>query len=225
MMTHQRGCASKMSSFPNDLGPQVHVWRDTYQKITIDEASSQKEQLDAKVKTIFASQIEEGYSQQMKVVEELRKWYTEGAKLCDPDLKDSLWITYEIEDDISREADYHTTFIAIDTEQKIQGVERTEVHKDAIPPYVEIKYLTSAFWNINAVKTKGDPRKVKGVGTCLVKRAIAQSIAVGGGGRVYVEALPRAASFYERLGFKRVDRAPKEPGTVPMELNVSRPLQ
>ncbi len=54
--------------------------------------------------------------------------------------------------------------------------------------------LSSAPWN------RGTARRYKGVGTALLDRAVLLSVEKGFKGRFWLEALPNAERFYQRLG-------------------------
>ena len=75
----------------------------------------------------------------------------------------------------------------------------------ACPRGTFIELLVSAPWNVLGPRDPPDPRTVRGAGTALIEAAVAWSARRGTGGRVALQAEnPRAAAFYERLGFHRM---------------------
>lgn len=65
-----------------------------------------------------------------------------------------------------------------------------------------IEYLASAPWNRNIAS----PRTYKGVGKGLTLLAVIHSYILGMGGRVVVESLEGAQSFYAGLGFQDTNK-------------------
>lgn len=66
-------------------------------------------------------------------------------------------------------------------------------------PLVYIQYLATAPWNSREVT---DNPRFLGVGTVLLRAAIATSIDAEFKGRIGLHSLPKAEQFYERHGFK-----------------------
>jgi hypothetical protein len=68
-------------------------------------------------------------------------------------------------------------------------------------PAVYINFLVTAPWNLNA----HSKNRVKGVGSALVALGVLESQRLEPwGGRVLLESMPSAASFYQRIGFWRL---------------------
>jgi hypothetical protein len=81
----------------------------------------------------------------------------------------------------------------------------------ACPGGTFVELLVTAPWNLLDGDDPSDPRTVRGAGTALVAAASRWSAARGCGGVVALQsATLRAASFYERLGF-RLMRADDDP--------------
>lgn len=79
-----------------------------------------------------------------------------------------------------------------------------------------IELLVTAPWNLLGPEDPPDPRTVRGAGTALVAAASTWSVARGCGGAVALQAATlRAATFYERLGFRRMHAADGPLGLVP----------
>ncbi len=70
-------------------------------------------------------------------------------------------------------------------------------YNDADKDGIYIDYLVTAPWNISG----DDPRTTKGAGTEAILGLIELSKKKGYGGKITLEALPRAVGFYEKLGF------------------------
>jgi len=70
-------------------------------------------------------------------------------------------------------------------------------------PIVYIHYLESAPWNLTVPEIGQEP-EYSGIGTTLVVTCARLSFAKGYGGRVGLHSLPRALSFYQRLGFQNL---------------------
>jgi GNAT superfamily N-acetyltransferase len=73
----------------------------------------------------------------------------------------------------------------------------------ACPGGTFVELLVAAPWNVLGRQDPPDPRTVRGAGTALIEVASLWSARRGTGGRVALQAEnPRAAAFYERLGFR-----------------------
>jgi hypothetical protein len=68
--------------------------------------------------------------------------------------------------------------------------------------HIEVDLLATAPWNAGG----DDPRQTKGAGTAAIEAIIQKSIDSGFGGRVKLTSLPGAVKFYEKIGFKSVNR-------------------
>jgi len=75
----------------------------------------------------------------------------------------------------------------------------------ACPRATFIELLVTAPWNLLGPGDPPDPRTVRGAGTALVAAASTWSAARGCGGAVALQAATlRAATFYERMGFRPI---------------------
>jgi GNAT superfamily N-acetyltransferase len=84
----------------------------------------------------------------------------------------------------------------------------------ACPAGTFIELLVTAPWNVLGPEDPPDPRTVRGAGTALVEAATRWSGARGCGGAVSLQAATRrAAAFYDRLGFRTMQR-----GDLPLTL-------
>lgn len=86
----------------------------------------------------------------------------------------------------------------------------------ACPRATFVELLATAPWNVLGPGDPPDPRTVRGAGTALVAAASAWSAARGAGGAVALQAATlRAATFYERLGFRPMRAEDGPLGLVP----------
>lgn len=79
-----------------------------------------------------------------------------------------------------------------DKEGRLQAV--AIVHKDC--DYLEVDFMATAPWNI----LLHQPESIKGAGTTLMEELVKESSDLGFGGRLKLYAIPRARSFYEKIG-------------------------
>jgi len=89
---------------------------------------------------------------------------------------------------------------------------KTDGHFALLPdqerkPLVYISYLATAPWNSREIT---DQPKFLGVGTVLLRAAIATSIDAEFKGRIGLHSLPKAECFYERHGFECLGADPKK---------------
>lgn len=68
---------------------------------------------------------------------------------------------------------------------------------------LHVEYLATSPWNVKP----GDPRYTRGAGTRMMEEFIRESVAKGKGGRITLEALPGAVSFYKKIGFTNKGQA------------------
>lgn len=113
-----------------------------------------------------------------------------------------LWNRGFVIDDSSR-GDTRLRGFAIDAENEVQGVVILDESLRANPfesgsECIYVRYLATAPWNRPLRRQLGRFRRV---GRLLTARAVLESIARGGGGRIGLHAFRDAGTFYERLGF------------------------
>lgn len=82
-------------------------------------------------------------------------------------------------------------------QQHLQAAALIEIETDCL----EIDAIATAPWNV----VENQPQSVKGAGTSLMEELVRESIERGYGGRLRVCSIPRATSFYSRIGFTAQD--------------------
>jgi len=104
--------------------------------------------------------------------------------------------------------------LAVECDGEPQGMMllKTDGHFALLPdqerkPLVYISYLATAPWNSREIT---DQPKFLGVGTVLLRAAIATSIDAEFKGRIGLHSLPKAECFYERHGFECLGADPKK---------------
>ncbi len=86
-------------------------------------------------------------------------------------------------------------------------------------PLVSVEFLASAPWNLPTVVAR--PR-YRGVGTLLLRAALATSLDLGFKGRIGLHSLPQAEEFYERSGMTRLGPDEKKGGLTYFEMGVAQ---
>ena len=87
-------------------------------------------------------------------------------------------------------------------------------------PLVYLDYIEVAPWNWN-IKPIQQVAKYKAVGVTLLRLAAEQSYAKGWDGRVGLHALPQAAPFYEKHGFRLIKNDPTKQNLPYYELSAA----
>jgi hypothetical protein len=104
-----------------------------------------------------------------------------------------------IKDDLAVYPSKRKNFIGItDKKGNLQASAIIIKNKD----HIEVDLLATAPWNAGG----DDPRQTKGAGTAAIEAIIQKSIDSGFGGKVKLTSLPGAVKFYEKIGFKTVNR-------------------
>ena len=101
---------------------------------------------------------------------------------------------------------------AIEYDGRTQGLTmfETQWHRSLLSPghrLVFIEALSAAPWNRQQIRK---PPRFKTVGTVLLEFSRLRSVELGYEGRVGLQALPGAESFYERKNMMRVDADPDD---------------
>ncbi len=89
---------------------------------------------------------------------------------------------------------------------------KTDGHFARLPkqerkPLVYVSYLATAPWNYREIT---EQPKFSGVGTVLLRAAVAISIDTEFKGRIGLHSLPKAEYFYERHGFECLGADPQK---------------
>lgn len=113
--------------------------------------------------------------------------------------------------------------LAVECQGEAQGLMllKTDGHFGQLPkqerkPLVYISYLATAPWNCREIT---EQPKFVGVGTVLLRAAIAVSLDAEFKGRIGLHSLPKAEYFYERHGFECLGVDPKKEGLKYYELS------
>lgn len=143
----------------------------------------------------------------------LDEWQKTGKKLYEKD-KEAYGGNYGIINSIAAES--------YALPEQIRGVKDKNGNMQAIASVydkdksIHVAYLATAPWNIKP----GDKRQTKGSGTAMMEEIIMESVKKGKGGRITLEALPGAISFYEKIGFKGKGQSEGyDDGVIDMELS------
>jgi hypothetical protein len=85
-------------------------------------------------------------------------------------------------------------------------------------PLVSVEFLASAPWNLPTIVAQ--PR-YRGVGTLLLRAAVATSLDLGFKGRIGLHALPQAEQFYSRSGMASLGPDEQKGGLTYFEMSVA----
>lgn len=152
-----------------------------------------------------------------KTSQEIRGLMSEAAKLRSKKDSLQLQVNSSMMFEISQLANKDNFLGIKDSKGNLQAASIINLKND----HIYIDYLATAPWNI----VEKDKRKVKGAGTAAIEAIVRKSIEQGMKGKVKLESLPGAISFYEKIGFKQTGTSPDSAeGVVKMELSPEKAI-